>query len=179
MSPPSFPPPAQAEPPAVPARERESFDVGVFIFNTLVTFLSWGILGAMAYSDWINEDRYWATSMLVALILIVAMLVTFALAHGEGRLKWTDWYGARMMSAVACFGVTTIYAVASRGWANGYRRVFWSLGGLYVGILMEVTTGLFYRLSRALQQNGRTAAQRQRPAQEEGYEAVQLEETRD
>lgn len=133
-----------------PTSDRQSRFSGTTLLATLlISMFCWLVIGDIAYSDWINHGNREGTAVISYFVAIAA--VGFFLGNtAEARLAWPDRSLSRFIGALAGSGISTLYCIVSTGWANNFQRVFWSLGGIYMGALIEVVTGFWHRCMREL-----------------------------
>lgn len=130
---------------APPPAKKTDADALLGFIVTSITL--WIIQGSLAYGDgtFVSPDALpFVTMPLVA--FQIPMLV-FALHEAEtarpGRTT------ARLTAALTGLSFMTVYAVMTGGWENNPRRIFWCMGGLWVGVLVEALTGVFTFASAA------------------------------
>lgn len=113
------------------------------------SFSVWLLIGALAYGDNIlipDEARFFLIAILFAILLTCLILASAFFPASRGLQG-----GAYYTAATTGFGIRAVYAFVSDGWADGFRRFFWALGGFFGGMLLEASTGFCYACACRLQ----------------------------
>lgn len=78
------------------------------------------------------------------LLFIFALICISVECRDFSSLSMKTLIPAVMLS----FSVTTAYCLMSSTWRNGYQKLFWVMGSIPLGAIMEVTTGSFKACTR-------------------------------
>lgn len=127
MSPPNHPP--------------QSSLTGILVGFLSTSFVFWLLIGALAYSDGTFVSLEALPFLTAPLSVFMVTCLVFVAAEVPAI-----YYTA----AITGFGISAVYSLVSVGWANNHRRVFWALGGLFGGLLLEAVTGLHRICARRL-----------------------------
>lgn len=121
--------------------ETSHFSAGPLIGTLATSLVAWLIMGALAYGDGtiITIDTTAAFTKILFLILLSSLFF----AALETSYAWPNRVAAIYTAATMGFGATASYSILSTGLGNGFHRAFWSLGGIFGGLLFEALTGVF------------------------------------
>ncbi|KAH6694109.1 hypothetical protein F5X68DRAFT_200263 [Plectosphaerella plurivora] len=115
-----------------------------------IGFTSWLIIGALGYSNWSPPDDGVPLEMLLGGALVMAQVVSLIGVVDPAGATWPRSFGVYATSAILGAGVTTICAILLSKFAqHAYVGMFWSLSGIYLGMVVEGVTGIVHR-ARAL-----------------------------
>lgn len=113
---------------------------------------TWLFIGGIARGDREYQSSFDA-EFLVAICFILqflATLATVALVDVARPTKGRQMFAAGMIG----MGITAFYVMPLSS-VSGATTLFWVLGGMYFGWLIELVAGIFGRLARALAGDGR------------------------
>lgn len=128
---------------------QESVPTGLLMSLLSTSIVAWLIIGALAYGDeaFTSPDVMPFFTLILSMVM-VACLVVFAAIFQDTR---PSRGGVYYTAAITGFGASTVYSVTSAGWGNVHRRIFWSYGGIFGGVLVEALTGGYTLFARRLE----------------------------
>lgn len=107
------------------------------------------IVGGIGYCPWIGDvDGDFVTAAMIFILLFYGVMLLFAAASATAA--WPGRAGPYFMAAATGFGLATSSTLLSPELPYVFRGLFWSLSGMYAGLLVEGVTGVCKRVNAAL-----------------------------
>ncbi|KAK2740483.1 hypothetical protein CKAH01_18581 [Colletotrichum kahawae] len=116
------------------------------LFST--SFVAWLLIGALAHADRSFMDIQSLPPFVGLLSIILVTCLILAIVETEGNMPRQS--GVYYTAAMTGLGASASYCLVTTGWESNYNRIFWALGGIYGGLLLETSTGLYTFFARWL-----------------------------
>ena len=135
--------------PPLPTDRTEQRSADSLLICLTVIFLSWCILGIVAYAD---------IDIFLGTILVLLCLMANYMAAIFGSMESASIFppgvsstSNRICAALAAFALTIVHSLLAKydSW-DPWRFTFWSLTAMYAAVGVESYVGVFARLSRFL-----------------------------
>ncbi|KAH6691373.1 hypothetical protein F5X68DRAFT_65222 [Plectosphaerella plurivora] len=135
--------PNTPHPPSTPqttAPSTPGSPVGVLVTLSLA-ITSWLVFGAVGYADWATPSLSQDYPGLMVCNLY-AQLLSLGAFGTCAHFTWPRSAGSLVVACTAGCGVTTVSTLFQGTTENFFQTAFWSLSGVYLGLLTESLTGL-------------------------------------
>ncbi|KAL9945965.1 hypothetical protein D7B24_004778 [Verticillium nonalfalfae] len=115
----------------------------------------WLAVGGIGHCPWTPD---WSQSLEVpSVLLIITHFLALVSAAGCAAEAWPGHVAPFFSAAVVGFGLATSWVFLSPTRPHVFQGLFWSLSGLYAGLLVERLTGVGTVLQRRLAESAVSA----------------------